>query len=113
MSKNRGITLIALVITIIVLLLLASVSISMLMGENGILTQANESKIYTALGSIKEEINLYKTEKILEGESVTAETLLAEGKTYRTIQIGKDNQYHMNYILEVELKDLEKAIYLI
>ena len=43
-QNNRGITLIALVITIIVLLILAGVSISMLTGENGILTQANKSK---------------------------------------------------------------------
>ena len=35
--KNKGITLIALVVTIIVLLILAGVSISMLTGENGIL----------------------------------------------------------------------------
>ena len=42
--KNSGITLIALVITIIVLLILAGVSIAMLTGENGILTQANNAK---------------------------------------------------------------------
>ncbi len=41
-SKNsNGITLIALVITIIVLLILAGVSIAFLTGNNGILTQAN------------------------------------------------------------------------
>ncbi len=43
-EKNRGITLIALVITIIVLLILAGVSIAMLTGENGILTQAQRAK---------------------------------------------------------------------
>ena len=41
---NKGITLIALVITIIVLLILAGVSIAMLTGENGILTQAQRAK---------------------------------------------------------------------
>ena len=41
---NKGITLIALVITIIVLLILAGVSIAMLTGENGILTQAQNAK---------------------------------------------------------------------
>ena len=42
MKKNvHGITLIALVITIIVLLILAGVSIAMLTGQNGILTQAH------------------------------------------------------------------------
>ena len=43
-KKERGITLIALVITIIVLLILAGVSIAMLTGQNGILTQANKRK---------------------------------------------------------------------
>ena len=42
--KERGITLIALVITIIVLLILAGVSIAMLTGDNGILTQAQNAK---------------------------------------------------------------------
>ena len=44
---NKGITLIALVITIVVLLILASVSIAMLTGDNGILTKANEAKQQT------------------------------------------------------------------
>ena len=45
MKKNtKGITLIALVITIIVLLILAGVSIAMLTGDNGILTQAQNAK---------------------------------------------------------------------
>ena len=44
MRKNKGITLIALVITIIVLLILATVSIATLIGENGILSQANKAK---------------------------------------------------------------------
>ena len=43
MKKNQGITLIALVITIIVLLILAAVSIATLTGENGILTQAGRA----------------------------------------------------------------------
>lgn len=45
--KNKGITLIALVITIIVLLILAGVSIAMLTGQNGILTQAQKAKTET------------------------------------------------------------------
>ena len=43
-SSSKGITLIALVVTIIVLLILAGMSISMLTGENGILKRANEAK---------------------------------------------------------------------
>ena len=47
-TKNtKGITLIALVITIIVLLILAGVSIAMLTGENGIMNNAKEAKTQT------------------------------------------------------------------
>ena len=57
-SKNRGITLIALVITIIVLLILAGVSIATLTGENGILTRAQDAKINTEIAEEKEAIGL-------------------------------------------------------
>ena len=56
--KERGITLIALVITIIVLLILAGVSIAMLTGENGILTQAQKAKNETENAQVLEEERL-------------------------------------------------------
>ena len=55
MRKTNGITLIALVITIIVLLILAGVSIAMLTGENGILTQAQRAKNETEKAQADEE----------------------------------------------------------
>lgn len=58
MKKENGITLIALVITIIVLLILAGISISMLVGDNGILNQATSSKVQTEIGKEKEIIQL-------------------------------------------------------
>ncbi len=60
--EERGITLIALVITIIVLLILAGVSIAMLTGENGILTQAQNAKNKTEEVEEKEKIQLAITE---------------------------------------------------
>jgi len=56
--KNKGITLIALVITIIVLLILAGISISMLNGDNGILKRAGDAKDYTIVGQEKEQVEL-------------------------------------------------------
>ena len=50
-KKQRGITLIALVVTIIVLLILAGVSVSMLTGQNGILTNAAKAKENTEAAS--------------------------------------------------------------
>ena len=57
-QNNLGITLIALVITIVVLLILAGVSISMLTGENGILTQANKAKKATEEAAKEENSKL-------------------------------------------------------
>ncbi len=57
-SSARGITLIALVITIIVLLILAGISISMLSGEDSILQRVTDAKIETEKGQEKEVIAL-------------------------------------------------------
>ena len=56
--NERGITLIALVITIIVLLLLAGISISMLAGNNSVLNRAASSKSSNILGTAKDVVNL-------------------------------------------------------
>lgn len=58
MKKQNGITLIALVITIIVLLILAGVSIAMLTGDNGILTQATKAQKNTSEGEVADKINM-------------------------------------------------------
>ena len=55
-KTNKGITLIALVITIIVLLILAGVTIAMLTGNNGILTKATEAKQKTTEAAAKEKV---------------------------------------------------------
>ena len=56
--KERGITLIALVITIIVLLILAGVALSMLTGDSGILSNAEKAKEQTNLANSKEQVQL-------------------------------------------------------
>ena len=58
MKNQRGITLIALVITIIVLLILAGVSIAMLTGDNGLLTQSTKAVTETELAEIEERVNM-------------------------------------------------------
>ena len=54
--NTKGITLISLVVTIIILLILAGISIATLMGDNGLINRANDAKIATEIASIKEEI---------------------------------------------------------
>ena len=59
MFKNRkGITLIALIVSIIVLLILAGVTISVITGENGIITQAGKAKEETKIAAAKEKIDI-------------------------------------------------------
>ncbi len=57
-NKSRGITLIALVVTIIVLLILAGISINMLMGQNGILNKATTAKKQTENTNARDELAL-------------------------------------------------------
>ena len=72
-GKQKGITLIALVITIIVLLILAGVSIATLTGENGILTRANEAKEATEQARKEEESMLNDLNNLMENYVETTE----------------------------------------
>ena len=78
--NNKGITLIALVITIIVLLILAGVSIAMLTGQNGILTQSSNSKDKTNAAEVAERVNMelnVQLSRAMAGESFnTAEDIV-------------------------------------
>ena len=100
LRKEKGITLIGLVITIIVLLILAGVTILALSGENGILTRASNTKIETAVATVKENLRLEQIEKTIDEEKVTPETLLAEGRVKRTVQQAEDENYYMYYALK-------------
>ena len=57
-KENRGITLIALVITIIVLLILATITVGAISGDNGILKNAGKAKEDTQISEEKEMINV-------------------------------------------------------
>ena len=57
-ENNKGITLIALVITIIILLILAGASIAMITGDNGLITKANEAKQETEKEEVRELVQL-------------------------------------------------------
>ena len=69
--KNKGITLIALVVTIIVLLVLAGISISMLTGQNGILNRASEAKEKTGTSNVEEQRKLAQAEALINLEDTT------------------------------------------
>ena len=74
--KQKGVTLIALVITIIVLIILAGVAINALVGENGIITQAQKAKNDTEQGKRDEQGGLLSLEQQIDealGQSYIAE----------------------------------------
>lgn len=57
-KKDKGITILALVITIIVLLIITGISISGLSGENGIISKANQASMETQKGIYQEELEV-------------------------------------------------------
>lgn len=58
LEKSKGITLVALVITIIILLILSGVVLSLIIGENGLVQKAKQSKEISVIASEKEIINM-------------------------------------------------------
>ena len=92
--EEKGITLIVLVITIIVLLILTGVSIAMLTGQNGVLTRAKDSNDETVKAEVQEKINLALNEiytDILSGQStISTPTIGAtNNKSYSVGTIDK------------------------
>ena len=67
-ENKRGITLIALIISIVVLVILAGVAINTLYGENGIISNAEDAERLSNIKTLEEGINLYKIDKNLEGK---------------------------------------------
>ena len=75
-KNTKGITLIALVVTIIILLILAGVSIAMLTGNNGVLTQAKSAKEKTGEKGEQERVNLAASSAMTLGMgTITTENL--------------------------------------
>lgn len=75
---TKGITLVALVVTIIILLILAGVSINLLTGQNGLINRAKDSKIQTEIASIKEQIQIDIIGKQSENNGNISEDSLKE-----------------------------------
>ena len=87
-KENVGITLIALVVTIVVLLILAGISISMLTGQNGILKQAGKASFDSEMSKYKEELNL----------KISSEQIDSLGKRSEKINCENANEIKRKYI---------------
>ena len=110
-NKQRGITLIALVVTIIVLIILAGVSINMLIGDNGIITQSQTAKSKTEIKGEEEKIRLAINTAQIENngnsniEKDDLEIALLENETK---SIVVDNEDDTNSIICLDSKKIYK-----
>ena len=80
-KNKKGITLIALVVTIVVLLILAGVTISLLLDENGIIAKSKDARTETRVSQIEDEVGMWKQHNFINKESnqeqESADTMLA------------------------------------
>lgn len=91
-KQGKGITLIALVITIIILLILAGVSIAILTGQNGLLTKTDNAKTQTQEQSAKEKIQLAITGSINEDKNLNVENFKDEIERLGGTVIGQTEE---------------------
>jgi type II secretory pathway pseudopilin PulG len=74
MKNQRGVTLIALVVTIIVLIILAGVAIAALLGDNGVITRSRQAKRNQIEGEVRDTISLAVQAAKMEAERRSAES---------------------------------------
>ena len=75
----------------------------MLTGEEGIITKAQEAKIYGIIGTLKEELRLEQMYAKTVNKNITMESLLAEGKVRRMVEIeviNTEENYYINYAIK-------------
>ena len=107
LEASNGITLIALVVTIIVLLILAGISISMLSGDNGILQKATTAKENTTNSQITEKIQLAYHAALTGGQgSYTKDTLMDELKKEFETDYDVDDSDNKNWKMKAQGQEI-------
>lgn len=71
MEKNKGITLVALVVTIIIMLILAGIGLNLVLGKNGLVEREKEQKEEQRKAQILEELELAKGPVMIDGDGYT------------------------------------------
>ena len=107
LKNKRGITLIALVVTIVVLLILAGVSISLILDNNGIIQKSKNAKLETRASQVEDEIGLWKQNNFIKseaGESIENANFVLESLISRGLleenEIDRENE-----IITIKKKD--------
>ena len=115
-KRQKGITLIALVVTIVVLLILAGITISLVFGSNGVIQKAQDSKEQTKIGEMREKLEMAKVPVYADGNGsykvqdywgrIESEGLIAD-KTVDIIDNG-DGTYEVTttpgYVFEITVE---------
>ena len=92
-KNKKGITLVALVVTIVVLLLLAGISLNLVIGNEGILTRSKEGKTKTQIAEVKEKAQLDITEvQTLNAGKITYGELKSILEKYGTVEYEEDGK---------------------
>lgn len=99
MKNTKGITLVSLVVTIIILLILAGVSINLLAGDDGILRKAQDALIANNVADAKERVNL----KIAEYKTDYYNSVYVQKKTSVNVKLG--DWVAKNYPGDIETGD--------
>ena len=97
MREKSGITLVSLVITIIVLLILAGISINTLVGDNGMITKAKEAKENTILAQEEELKNLNQLDSYLN--YIDEPTVIEQEKDFKILRFYTENGNEQRHIL--------------
>ena len=115
-KRESAITLIALVVTIVVLLILAGITISLVFGSNGVIQKAQDSKKQTEIGEMREKLEMAKVPVYADGngsykvqdywDRIESEGLIAD-KTVDIIDNG-DGTYEVTttpgYVFEITVE---------
>ena len=107
--KIKGVTLIALAVTIIVMLILAGVTISALTGNSGITTKANEARYENMIGQIKEIVNITISEMKADAIENNTSFTLAEQKE-KVIEALKKNGFDPKKNKHIQINNSQTLI---
>ena len=111
--QKSGITLIALVITIIVLLILAGVSINLIVGQDGILTNAQYATFMNEMTEIEEAINIWKTGEMIGTDieeaqrKIPTDGLYSESDLSKTTRLTGEVGYYRVWSLSDSKPDID------
>ncbi len=108
LKNNKGVTLVSLVVTIIILLILAGISISSVVGDNGLLNKASSSKTATEKKEEEEQLqimlNNYAANELTMEKTTLKQYLDAKKENGELIDVGEEIDNNEKKTIEVIVK---------